>query len=250
MKAVMRELAQARRHHSTLPLFGFLRTEAIAPRDRLAFYPCMAPFVLALSDLNRFVFRDESSQDPHQELINRHTYARDHQWPDYLDDLARLGLDRSVNSAQGLRSYMNEDTRESRLLVPRLAQLVHGASAIEKLVVIEAMEQAADVLSGLTTRIAARIRADGGPELHALGRPTFGGEGAAVMHGLDQRVLEAITLTSLERLRCLDLAFRVFDLFADWAAELLAYAKTALAQRPTPRLIHSAHRSAVTGTTS
>jgi hypothetical protein len=55
MKAVMRELAQAKRHYSRLPLFEFLRTESVAPRDRLAFYPCMAPFILAFSDLNRFV---------------------------------------------------------------------------------------------------------------------------------------------------------------------------------------------------
>ena len=53
------------------------------------------------------------------------------------------------------------------------------------------------------------------------------------------RVLEAITLTSLERMRCLDLSFRVFDLFADWSAELLAYARNSLAHRTVPHLVHS-----------
>ena len=62
MKAVMRELAQAKRHYSKLPLFEFLRSESIPPRDRLAFYPCMAPFILAFSDLNRFVLREETSK--------------------------------------------------------------------------------------------------------------------------------------------------------------------------------------------
>jgi hypothetical protein len=69
----MRELAQAKRHYSKLPLFEFLRSESIPPRDRLAFYPCMAPFILAFSDLNRFVLRDENSKNPHQRLINEHT---------------------------------------------------------------------------------------------------------------------------------------------------------------------------------
>lgn len=49
MKAVMRELAQAKRHYSKLPLFEFLRCEAIAPRDRLGFLPGIAPFILAFS---------------------------------------------------------------------------------------------------------------------------------------------------------------------------------------------------------
>ena len=58
------------------------------------------------------------------------------------------------------------------------------------------------------------------------------------MHGLDHRVLEEIPLTELERVRCLDLSFRVFDLFADWSAELLAYAKNAIAHRTTPHIVH------------
>ena len=53
-------------------------------------------------------------------------------------------------------------------------------------------------------------------------------------------MLEAIALTELERVRCLDLAFRVFDMFSDWTAELLAYAKNSLAHRTVPHVIHSA----------
>jgi hypothetical protein len=57
------------------------------------------------------------------------------------------------------------------------------------------------------------------------------------MHGMDHRILEAIPLTDLERMRCLDLSFRVFDLFADWSAELLAYAKNALSHRTVPQIL-------------
>jgi hypothetical protein len=58
------------------------------------------------------------------------------------------------------------------------------------------------------------------------------------MHGMDHRILEAIPLTDAARARCLGLAFRVFDLFADWSAELLAYAKNSLASRTVPHLVH------------
>jgi hypothetical protein len=239
MKAVMRELAQAKRHYSGLPLFEFLRAQSIPARDRLAFYPCMAPFILAFSDLNRFVLRDETSDDPYQKLVNEHTYEDDHHWPWYLDDFAKLGFDRGANIAQVLRSYMKDDARENRMLGTRLAQLLQGTTPVEKLVVVEAIEETGNVLFGLTSKIAAQLEASGGPELRYLGHFHFARETGHAMHGLDHSVLEAIRLTSLERVRCLDLSFRVFDLFADWSAELLAYAKNSLAHRTVPHLVHS-----------
>jgi len=239
MKAVMRELAQAKRHYSKLPFFEFLRHESIAPRDRLAFYPRMAPFILAFSDLNRFVLRDEDSKDPQQLLINQRTREHDHRWPWYLEDFTKLGFDHTASVTQTLRSYMKDDSRHSRMLGARLARLLLGATPIEKLVVAEAVEETDDVLFGLTAKIAARIHADGGPELRFLGQLHFSRESGQAMPGADQRVLEAIALTELERVRCLDLAFGVVDMFSDWTTELLAYAKNALAHRTLPHVIHS-----------
>src|SRR6185503_20132981 len=165
MKAVMREMAQAKRHYSTLPLFEFLRDDALAPRDRLAFYPCMAPFILAFSDLNRFVFRDEIAKDPYQRLINERTHAADNHWPWYLEDLVRLGFDRTTGVTQALRGTMQDESIHSRMLAPRLAQLAFRATPVEKLVILESIEETGNVLFGLTARIAARIEAEGGPVL-------------------------------------------------------------------------------------
>jgi len=239
MKAVMRELAQAKRHYSTLPLFEFLRDDGLSPRDRLAFVPAMTPFILAFSDLNRFVFRDESSKDPHQFLINEHTYEDDHHWPWFLEDLTKLGFDRTSAVTNLQRSMMKDDQRFNRMLAPRLAQLSFRATPIEKLVIIEAIEETGNVLFGLTAKLAARIEADGGPELRYLGQFHFSRETGHAMHGHDHRVIEAISLSATERVRCLDLSFRVFDLFADWSNELHAYARRALAQRTTPHIVHA-----------
>ena len=238
MKAVMREMAQAKRHYSKLPLFDFLRSESVAPRDRLAFFPAMAPFILAFSDLNRFVLRDEASKDPHQQLVNTHTHEDDHHWPWFLEDLTKLGHDRHAHLTQVLRSYMKDEFQHNRLLMARLAQLIHGTTPTEKLVIVEAIEETGNVLFGLTAKIATRIQAEGGPELRYLGQFHFARETGHAMHGLDHRILDAIALTEFERVRCLDLSFRVFDLFADWTTELLAYARHTLAQRTTPHLVH------------
>src|SRR6185295_19720174 len=145
---------QAKSHYSRLPLFEFLRTDAVAPRDRLAFVPCMAPFILAFSDLNRFVLRDESSQDPHQQLVNEHTREDDHHWPWYLEDLGKLGFDRTTSVTHTLRASMKDDQRENRMLAARLAQVISGTTPVEKLVIVEAIEETGNVLFGLTTRIA------------------------------------------------------------------------------------------------
>ena len=237
MKAVIREIAQAKRHYSRLPLFDFLRNETIAPRDRLAFYPCIAPFILAFSDLNRFVLRDEPTEDPYQKLVNAHTHEDDHHWPWYLEDYQKLGFDRGVSVTQSLRATMKDDVRENRMLMPRLAQLACDATSVEKLVIVEAIEETGNVLFGLTSKLAQRIHTEGGPELRYLGQFHFSRETGHAMHGLDHRVLEAISLTATERLRCLDLAFNVFDLFADWSAELLGFATDALAQRTLPHIV-------------
>jgi hypothetical protein len=239
MKAVMRELAQAKRHYSKLPLFEFLRSESIPPRDRLAFYPCMAPFILAFSDLNRFVLRDEDTKDPHQRLINEHTREDDHHWPWYLEDFAKLGFDRAASVTHTLRSYMMDDAQQNRMLAPRLAQLSYGATPVERLVVVESIEETGNVLFELTAKIAVRIHAEGGPELRYLGQYHFGRETGHAMHGHDHRVFEDIKLTELERSRCLDAAFNVFDLFADWSNELLTYATNSLAQRTVPHFAGS-----------
>jgi len=239
MKAVVRELAQARRHYSRLPLFEFLRTDSIPPRNRLAFYPCMAPFVQACADLNRFVLRDETSNDPHQRLLNEHSREIERHWDWYLEDFSKLGFDRTACVSQVLRSHGREDTHHNRMLGARLAQLLFATTPIEKVVVAESIEQATNVLLELTAQLAARIQAEGGPELRYLGQFHFARATDLAMRGYGARVLETVTLTDLERMRCLDLAFRVFDMFADWSNELLAYAKCALARRTVPHVVHS-----------
>jgi hypothetical protein len=238
MKAVMRELAQAKRHYARLPLHEFLRYESIAARDRLAFLPCVAPLVLALPDFNRQLLRDESARDPWQRVVNEHVRDDDRDWRVFLEDFAKLGFDRPTTAAQVMRGWQRDDARESRLLGARLAQVAYGATPIEKLVIVEALDLTAQVFFTLCAPLAAQIHAEGGPELHWVGQFHFAPGSSRPLRGLDPQLLESITLEPVQRVRCLGLAFRVFDLFADWSAELHAYAKRALEQRSRVQLAH------------
>src|SRR5688572_16410726 len=108
MRTVMKEIFQAKKRYAALPLFEFMRNESLSPRERLGFFPCMAPFILAFGDLNKYVMRDEASSDPHQQLVNAHTYEDDHHWPWYLEDLTALGFDRPTSMTQ-LLTFLYSD---------------------------------------------------------------------------------------------------------------------------------------------
>jgi hypothetical protein len=244
MKSVLAAIFRSKRLYSKLPLFGFLREDSIPPMERLAFYPCMAPFILTFGDLNRYVLRDETSNDPHQILVNTHSYEDDHHWPWYLDDFALLGFDVPTTSTQVMRFLYGDDLRVNRMLGTKLAHLIYGATPVERLVIIEAIEETGNVLFALTARLARDLEAQMGVPLRYLGDFHFQLESGHAV-GADHAQLAQITLDGAQRDRCLYLADEVFRLFEEWTHELLAYARKANAMRrsaalPAARALESA----------
>ena len=224
MRLVMKAIFATKKIYATLPLFDFMRDENLSPRDRLAFYPCMARFILDFGDLNKYVMRDETSSDPHQLLVNAHTYEDDHHWPWYLEDFAALGFDQAKPCSEMLASLYGDDTSVNRLLMTRLAHMLYDATPTEKLVIIEAIEETGNVLFALTAQLARRLEGELGIHLKYLGDFHFNLETGHAMNGADHRELAAIALSPAERERCLMLVEKVFRLFGEWTDELLAYA--------------------------
>ena len=236
MKSVMRELAQAKRHYSRLPLFEFLRTESIAPRDRLAFYPCMAPFILAFSDLNRFVLRDGGLE---RSMPTAHQRAHPRGRPSLA--LVPRGLHQArLRShcechAHAANVHEGRSTAESHAgLAPRAAAVRHDTEGKAGGRGGHRRDRQRVVRPHRENRCAHPGR---GRPRASLSRSPFRRETGHAMHGADHRVLEAIALTEVERVHCLDLAFRVFDMFTDWTSELLAYARNSLAHRTVPQIM-------------
>ena len=73
MKPVLQHIFRLKRDYARLPFFDFLRDEALSTRERLAFFPSMASFIMAFGDLNRLVLREEPTDDTYLEMINDHT---------------------------------------------------------------------------------------------------------------------------------------------------------------------------------
>ena len=115
MKPVLHHILQLKRRYATLPFFQHLRDESLTPRERLAFFPCMAPFIMSFGDLNRHVLRQEPSDDPHQRMLNAHSHEDDHHWPWYLEDFHKLGHDRHAQppSRPATRCASSTATRPS-----------------------------------------------------------------------------------------------------------------------------------------
>lgn len=223
MITVLHHILRRKRQYQKLPLFDFLADESRSPQERLAFFPCMASFILDFGDLNRFVLRDETSDDPHQRLVNDHTYEDDHHWPWYLEDFSKLGFDLSQPATDLLRCLYGENTKVNRILTLRLAHLIWNASPVIRLAIIEAIEETGNVLFSLTAQIARRYQGETGVELRYCGDFHFQLESGHAMNN-DHATLAAIEMNAANRAEAIRCADRVFDWFEEWTDELLRYA--------------------------
>lgn len=242
MKSVLRHIFDKKRAYCNLPLFRWMRDESLDPRERLAFYPCMAYFIMAFGDLNKFVLREEPAGDAYQEMVNVHTLEDDHHWPWYLEDFAKLGFDGDVRATDFMRFLWSEETKENRILATRLTGLIKGTTSVERLVVIEAIEETGNVLFGAILPLAETIERHLGIQLRYCGSFHFELESGHAV-GADHAELARLSLGVRERTRCIALADEVFDAFEAWTHELLRYAVA----HPAPaELSHRAELSSAT----
>jgi hypothetical protein len=214
---------------ATLPFFAFLRDESVPVCHRLAFLPCIAPFILTFGDLNRWVLRVEPAVDVYQEVINRHTYEDDHHWPWYLEDFTKLGHDLVPQASSDVMRFLWSDaTVQSRLLGLRLAHEIWRASPVLRLALIEAIEETGNVFFSQTAQLAKTFQEETGIELRYCGDFHFQRESGHAINSehVQLPMIELDGATREEALRCTD---RVFEYFTGCTAEWHAFA---LAQRP------------------
>jgi hypothetical protein len=123
-----------------------------------------------------------------------------------------------------LRDLYGDRLAVNRLLASKLAHLVADATPIERLVVIEAIEETGNVLFTHTAALARRVERHEGIELRYLGDFHLPLESGHARTSDDGTGLDAVVLDDAARARCHSLAEQVFAMFAAWVAELHAYA--------------------------
>lgn len=224
MKTVLRKILEHKQNYSKLPLFEYMRDSSLTEEERISFYPCMAHFILSFGDINKYILREEPAANLYQQQVNIHTYEDDHHWPWYLEDFTKLGFDRLCNPTAWMRFLWSDETCQNRILTYRLAALISGASAVERIAIIEAIEETGNVLFSAILDLAKAIETRHGIELRYCGEFHFGLESGHSV-GSDHAEIVKIPLDEATQARCLALVDEVFALFESWTHELLSYAK-------------------------
>jgi hypothetical protein len=230
MRTVLAAITERKEAFAQLPFFTFLRDESLEPEQRLAFYPCMAHWVMSFADLNKYFFRAEAAGDIHQERVNVYSHEDDDHWQLYLEDFRTLGFHQMFDGTDWLRFLWSDQTRANRMLSYRVAHLIMGASSVQRLAIVEALEEAANVFFPLTLPLAERIQERTGTELRYLGHFHSSLEAAHTGAG-DHESLAEIELDDATRQRILEMIGEIFDLFEDWAEEMLRFTESRLSSR-------------------
>jgi hypothetical protein len=225
MKEVLTVISERKRAFEQLPFFAFLGDDRLDPEERLSFLPCMAHWVMSFADLNRYFLRAEAGGDEYQERVNVYSHEDDDHWQLYLEDFRKLGFDQFRTGADWLKFLWGEETRANRLLSYRIARLAMNASSVQKIAIVEAMEEAANVFFPLTVRLAEQLQERTGVELRYLGHFHSDLEaGHAGAGGHDS--LAAIALDDRTRREAVEMVREIFRLFEDWAGEVLRFARS------------------------
>lgn len=231
MEAVLAAITEKKHAFARLPFFAFLRDESLEPEQRLAFYPCMAHWIMSFADLNKYFLRAEAGDDECQQRVNLYSHEDDDHWRLYLEDFQKLGFDGMHDGSNWLRFLWSDETRANRMLSYGIANLITRASSVERLAIIEAIEEAANVFFPLTVRLAEQIQERTGVELRYLGHYHSNLEAEHTGAG-DHESLARIELDDVSRRRAVKMVGEVFALFEDWAEEVLRFALARLGDRP------------------
>lgn len=99
-----------------------------------------------------------------------------------------------------------------------LCAIVDTADGVERLAIVEAIEETGNVLFALTTRLAGEVQAQTGRELRYMGAHHFALENGHMQNG-EHAQLIGIELDAAKRRRCVAPVDRVFDAFDAWTHE-------------------------------
>lgn len=233
MEEVLALIEKKKQEFAKSGLFEFMRDQSIDPRQRLAFAPCMAPFVMGFGELNKYVFREEPTNDPIQEIVNNHTYEDDRHWPWFLKDLETLGINKYVKFSDALNFLWNEETKAARLVSHQIFRSAFGASPITKLAILEVTEATGNVFFSTAAPIAQELRIITQKEFLYFGCFHLGVEtGHTTGTPEVDELIKNIQLSEETRQEAFKIVENLFEVFTELTDELLVYAKTHSFEQP------------------
>lgn len=226
MKEVLALIEKRKQEFAQLPLFQFLQDKSIDPRQRLIWAPCAAPLAMSFRHLNKYDLRKEPTDDPIQEIINRHTYEDDHHWVWFLEDLEKLGFDDSIRFSDAIKFLWGKETYKTRQICHQIALHTFRAEPIVVLAAIEAIEATGNVASAMTAQVAQELEQITQQKYRYFGEHHLCVETGHIT-GTDnvEQFLENIQLTHEQRAKAFEVVEKVFEVFTEATNEMMAYAE-------------------------
>ncbi|MEH1793826.1 MULTISPECIES: hypothetical protein [unclassified Nostoc] len=227
MQEVLTLIEQKKQEYAQLPLFNFMRDKTINHRQRLAWAPCAAHFIMNFAELNKYFLRVEPTNDPIQRLINKHTYEDDHHWLWFVEDMKNLELDKSLKFSDALKFLWGEETKNARWLNYQLYRYTSQATPIQKIIVIEVTEATGNIMFSATAEICKEVKVITEKpcryfaDFH-LAVETGHMTGASGIEG----ILQHIQLSEVTRQEAFELVENLFTVFTQFTSDLLVYAET------------------------
>lgn len=237
MREILTYIRERKAEYACLPFFDFLRNSNIEARQRLAFAPCFAFFVMGFGELNKHAFRQEPTSDSIQAIINQHTYEDDSHWVWFLEDLEKLNIDYSSSFSNTLKFLWSQENDLSRWTTYQLYRLTFEAMPIQKLIVIEAIEATAEIFLDLTSQVACELQASSQKEYKYFGQHHFNLDTHHTMHSeRSEHQIEEIVVPDEFVDRAYELVDEVFAIFTRFSNSLLSYSLAKQAERELDKL--------------
>lgn len=233
MIPVIRHVNARKRDLEGHPFLKFLEDDTVGAESRMAFAPCLAPFVMGFADVNILGLRDEPSEDRFQQLVNDHSHEDDYHWPMYLDDLRTLELDTPRPLTETLEMLWSGDRIQTRRLTYGLMALARSADPALRIALVEAIE-ATGYVAWKSFLVAANAYTElTGRQLHYFGPEHAELETGHAMGADDiDHELRSIELSPQQREQAIAMVDEVFDLFTQMFAEQLEFAERQAEREP------------------
>lgn len=225
MEEILELIELKKQGFSKLPLFSFMRDQRVSPEKRLIFAPCMSHFIMTFSDLNKYVLRDENTDNFVQEIVNQYTFEDDNHWPWFLADINQLGLNETNQFTNTLAFIWSEETKLTRQISYIVAGYALKADPEIKLVIIEVLEAAADEFFSTSREIVLKLSERTNKEYLYFGDLHLCEEVGHTMSSEEsQKKISEINLTPSQKEYAIEVVNSIFDIFTKWTDELLEFA--------------------------
>jgi hypothetical protein len=228
MNEVLELIEKKKAEFAQLPLFKFLSDETVDPLKRVSWAPAFAPFAMMFKDINAYAMRKEPTDNPIQEMINRHSYEDGCHWRWYLEDIKNLELDEKLSYSDTLRFLWGEQTKKTRELSYNLLALsIYETDLMVKLAIIESVESTGTIALSHFSKLGEQIeeitqkkcRYFSAYHLHVETGHIQGGQS----YEETDNFLRNIELTEEQKVKAFAAVEIVFESFSQSINEMMAY---------------------------